>query len=360
MPSWRWPTGLRHDEATAAPRGMTVRLPALLLPLTPLYAAAVRTRAAAYRRGWIGSHRATVPVISVGNLTFGGTGKTPTVIALVRDLVRRGRRPAVLTRGYGRSETAPRVAIGPDERLDAAELGDEPVELANRLPGVPIIVDRDRVQGAAEAVRRQADILLLDDGFQHLRLERDLDLVLVDAGDPFGGDHLPPLGRLREPPTALARATAVLVTKLPPDRPEMFDNLRHRIRAYAPQVPVIGSTLAVSRVRIDDVWQAPGVMAGARVMAFAGLGRPEAFADVLAGAGAEVVGRRWFADHHRYTETELSELATAAQEVGARLVTTAKDAVKLPPGTAWEVEAEVVPVDGSWDPLWRVRPEVLE
>lgn len=337
-----------------------MRLPALLLPLTPLYAVAVRSRAAAYRRGWIRSHRAAVPVISVGNLTFGGTGKTPTVIALVRDLVRRGRRPAVLTRGYGRTETATRVAIGPDERLDAIELGDEPVELARRLPGVPIIVDRDRVQGAAEAVRRQADILLLDDGFQHLRLERDLDLVLVDAGDPFGGDRLPPRGRLREPPTALARATAVLVTKLPPGQPEVFDELRRRIHAYAPDLPVIGSTLAASRVRIDFVWRGLEVLAGARVMAFAGLGRPEAFADVLAAAGAEVLGRRWFADHHRYAEAELAELVAAAQKLGAHLVTTAKDAVKLPPGTAWEVEAEVVPVDGSWDLLWRVRPEVLE
>jgi tetraacyldisaccharide-1-P 4'-kinase len=123
----------------------------LLLPLSPLYAAAVSARAGAYARGWLRSRRLEVPVVSVGNLTFGGTGKTPTVVALVRDLVRRGRRPAVLSRGYRRSSAEPLVAVGPDAGLSADTIGDEPAELARRLPGVPIVVDADRVRGGRTA-----------------------------------------------------------------------------------------------------------------------------------------------------------------------------------------------------------------
>ena len=209
----------------------------LLAPLTPLYRGAVAARLEAYRRGWLRSSRLPAPVISVGNLTFGGTGKTPTVIALVRDLVRRGRHPAVLTRGYGRTIAEPVVLIGPDPKVAVEVAGDEPLELAARLPGVPMVVDPDRVRGGVEALTRGADILVLDDGFQHLRLERDLDLVLVDAGDPWGGGRMPPRGRLREPLSGLARAHAVLLTKVPADPEPMLTEVRRVVAERAPGTP---------------------------------------------------------------------------------------------------------------------------
>jgi len=327
----------------------------LLVPLTPLYAAVVTARAAAYRRGWLRIHRLPVPVISVGNLTFGGTGKTPTVIALVRELAQHGRHPAVLTRGYGRRGQAPVVAVGPDPDPSLHDTGDEPQELARRLPGVPIVVDADRVRAGREALRRGADVLVLDDGFQHLRIARDLDLVLLDAGDPWGGDQLPPRGRLREPVSALARASALLITKLSARPEEQIAAVTGRVRGLVGELPVRGARLRPTRVRTSDGWQGVEVLAGQRVLAFAGLGRPADFARVLEDAGAQVVATCWFADHHSYTRDEILRLEVEAQREGAVPVTTGKDAVKLPAGAqAWEVEAEMLPISGSWSALLRL------
>ncbi len=332
----------------------------LLLPLAPIYRGAVAARTAAYRRGWKQRARLDVPVISVGNLSFGGTGKTPTVIALARDLVRLGRRPAILTRGYRRVDDQQAVVVGPDARRTAAEVGDEPLEMARRLPGVPVVVDGDRVRGGAEARRLGADVVLLDDGFQHLRLERDLDLVLLDAGDPWSGGRLPPLGRLREPLGALARADAVLVTKVPVEWRSPVAEIERVLERIAPRLQVFVSRLVVSRVRVPEQgWQTAEVLAGRRVLAFAGLGRPSGFATTLVEAGAEVAATQWFPDHHAYTRDDLSRVVDRAAAIGAVPVTTAKDAVKLPANSAaWLVEAVVEPVEGSWNGLWRLLPDV--
>ncbi len=330
----------------------------LFLPLTPLYSAVVRARAAAYAGGLFPEHRLGVPVVSVGNLTFGGTGKTPTVVALARDLVQRGMRPAILTRGYKRSIAEPMVIVGPDHTLEVEQTGDEPLEMAGRLPGVPIVVDADRVRGGRVAIETGADILLLDDGFQHLRLARDLNLVLVDAGDPWGGGQLPPRGRLREPLQGLTRASAVLVTKVAgPDDPALTE-IQRRVSTVAGEIPLFAAQMSISRVRTADGWKPPGVLDGQPVVAFAGLGRPGGFVQLIGDAGARVVAHRWFADHHRYTDTELEEVVAQAQRQGAVAVTTGKDAVKLPGEAAvWVVEAEMVPVNGSWDELWRLLPK---
>ena len=332
----------------------------LLLPLAPVYRGAVAVRRAAYRRGWMRRARLAVPVISVGNLTFGGTGKTPTVIALARDLVRMGRRPAVLTRGYKRLDDGQVVVVGPDPRQTAAEVGDEPLEMARRLPGVPVIVDTDRARGGAEAQRLGADVVLLDDGFQHLRIERDLDLVLIDAGDPWGGGRLPPLGRLREPVTSLDRADAVLITKVPADWRPVVSEIERVVDRQAPRLQVFVSRMRPSRVHVPgEGWREPEVLSGQRVVAFAALGRPDGFADTLAEAGAEIVSTRWFPDHHAYTDQELSEVVDQAAVASAVPVTTAKDAVKLPlDAGVWVVEVVIEPVEGSWNGLWRLLPEV--
>jgi tetraacyldisaccharide 4'-kinase len=299
-----------------------------------------------------------VPVVSVGNLTFGGTGKTPTVIALARDLVRRGRRPAVLTRGYGRTVHEPVVVIGPEPGHGPERTGDEPLEMALRLPGVPIVVDADRARGGREAVRLGATILVLDDGFQQLGIGRDLDLVLIDAGDPWGGGRLPPRGRLREPISALGRASAVLVTKLRTDLDSVRGDIVQRVRTVAGDVPVLGARMEASRVRTPDGWQPPAVLKGRRVLAFAGVARPQAFRDLLSSCGAIVVGTRWLDDHHRYRPGEMDRLVFEARKLDAIPITTAKDAVKLPePSPAWVAEAEMVPTAGDWERLWLLLPE---
>lgn len=331
----------------------------LLLPLTPLYRGAVRARLAAYRRGWLAAERLPVPIVSVGNLTFGGTGKTPTVVALVRDLVRRGRRPAVLTRGYGRAVADPVVLVGPRPRHDAAVAGDEPLELARRLPGVPVVVDADRVRGGIEARTRGADTLVLDDGFQHLRLARDLDLVLIDAGDPWGGGRLAPLGRLREPVEGLARADAVLVTKVPRDPEPVLAAIRETVAALAPAAPVLAARLEPVAVHCGDDVLDIDMLDGRRVVAAAGLGRPAGFAELLVAAGAEVVGTHFVADHHPWPPDEIAAVVERARGLDAVVATTAKDAVKMPADAAvWVVEAAMTPLAGGWDELWRLLPEV--
>lgn len=332
----------------------------LLLPLNPLYRGGVAIRRVAYGRGWRRRSRLDAPVISVGNLTFGGTGKTPTVIALARELVRMGRRPAVLTRGYKRLEDAQVVVVGPEPRQTVVEVGDEPLEMASRLPGVPIVVDANRVRGGAEARRLGADVLLLDDGFQHLRLERDLDLVVIDAGDPWGGGRLPPLGRLREPTAALDRADAVLITKVPSDWRPVVAEIEKVIDKVAPRLQVFVSKLKLNRVRVPgEGWCDGTVLDGRRVFAFAALGRPEGFAATLAEAGAKIADTSWFPDHHEYSASELEQLEQRASSLDATPVTTAKDAVKLPSdGGVWTIEIAVEPIEGSWNGLWRLLPEV--
>ena len=333
----------------------------LLLPLNPLYRGAVALRTAAYRRGWFSTERLEVPVISVGNLTFGGTGKTPTVIALVRDLIALGRRPAILTRGYKRRDDRQIVVVGPELRHTADAVGDEPLEMARRLPGVPVIVDADRVRGGREAIRRGADVVLLDDGFQHLRLERDLDLVVVDAGDPWGGGRLPPMGRLREPVDALGRADAVLVTKVPSEWRSLVAEIEKDISAANPDLPVLVARVEPNRVLVPgDGWCDAGCLTDTRVFAVAGIGRPQGFSDTLVEAGAQVIGHEWLPDHHDYTAEDLARVVAAAKNLDAVLVTTGKDAVKLPPDApAWVIETELRPLEGHWQALWRLLPQVV-
>ncbi len=332
----------------------------LLIPLSPVYGAIVRTRVAAFRRGLLKSERCGIPVVSVGNVTFGGTGKTPMVITLVKDLIARGHRPAVLTRGYGRTTVEPLVLTGPEIRTSVAEAGEEPLELAQRLPGVPIVVDADRVRGGRLAAELGADIAILDDGFQHLRMRRELDLVLVDAGDPWGGNRLPPRGRLREPVEALGRATAVIITKVDPAADQPPQDIVRRIATIRPDLPVFAARLVPQRVRTPDGWVDPMELRGRRVLAVAGLGRPEGFRTLLESTGAEVVGHRWFADHHPYGPEDRAWIVREARKYDALVVTTAKDSVKLDSFEGlWVVETAMEPLDGGWDRLWSLVPEIV-
>jgi tetraacyldisaccharide 4'-kinase len=308
---------------------------------------AAYARAARVRRAWYASHPQAVrslarPVVSVGNLSVGGSGKTPVVAALARLLLAWGERPAVLTRGYARRRTADGVVVAGDgagPRAPVALTGDEPQMLARMLPGVPILVSPDRYLAGRLAERRfGCTVMLLDDGFQHLTLGRETDLVLVTGADL--DDRVLPDGRLREAPGALATADAVLVPGAADDRT--------RVRALVDPVPVFAVTTRHAPLRaIDEGGAPPG--AGGRVVAVAGIARPERFFTALGEQGVDVAHTIALPDHHRFGARDLARVARAVEEHGAGLVvTTEKDAVRLPAGTGWAVlpmEAAIEPED---------------
>ena len=278
------------------------------------YAGAVRLRRWAYRVGLVPSVVAPVPVISVGNITTGGTGKTPMVAWVVARLVALGRRPAVLTRGY--------KAVG--GKSDEAEL-------LLRTCGAPVVVSAGRVAGARQAAINGADSLVMDDGFQHIRLRRDLDIVLIDATDPFGGGRVLPRGLLREPLCALRDAGAVVVTRSDRVAPAELQALRCRLRRLAPDASLHAAVHQAVKLVDENGSDGPlSELAGRRVFAFCGLGNPQAFFATVAGLGAELVGIEALDDHATYSRAVVEAIARSAKSAGAELLlTTQKDAVKL-------------------------------
>jgi tetraacyldisaccharide 4'-kinase len=263
----------------------------------------------------------------VGNLTAGGTGKTPTVILLARLLRERGWHPAVLSRGYGGSAREPVnvVSDGKAILLGWRMAGDEPVLIARTLPEIPVLTGSSRlITGRAAVEKFGADVLILDDAFQHRSLRRNLDIVLIDAVRPFGNGALLPRGPLREMPEGLRRAHLVIrtgaegtATDFPP---ELFGlpSFRGYRRAEALVEAGTGKVLPVEEIR------------GRKVFAFAGIGRPDSFRESLAGLGAQVVSFRAFDDHYPYGPGDLDDLLRLAAASGAgRIVTTEKDAVRL-------------------------------
>jgi len=324
-----------------APEHLVLQLP--LRALAGLFGAVVRMRNRYYDRP-SALHRAPVPVISVGNLTVGGTGKTPMVAWLARRLKEAGGRPAVVSRGYGgTSGRGPNVVsdgsgpgCGPDE------CGDEPFLLASSLPGVAVVVGHDRPAGADAAAGLGCDVVLLDDGFQHRRLARDLDIVLLDAAKPFGNGRLLPAGPLREPPSALARAGLVLVTRSGPGGVPV--EIERVVRSFQRDVPVLPA--GHRRVGFFDA-TGESVEAPPRAVLFCGIGSPELFRRDVEAEGVEVVAFEPGRDHRRYDEADLARLRACAASHGAVLITTEKDRVRLPRKAA----------DGEGPPLLTLRIE---
>lgn len=305
------------DGSTRGPAATAARCGLALIALP--YGAAVALRNAAYDRGILRRHDAGVPVVCVGNLTLGGTGKTPLVAWVVNVLRGHGIEPAIVSRGYGAAR---------------GTTSDEAAELTLVLGGVDHVADRDRVAGARRAAGRGALAVVLDDGFQHRRLARDLDIVAIDATDPDGGGRLFPRGLLREPLASLRRADAVVITRAgavdAASRRDIRRRLEHACLGRAPVVWAEADHVPV-RLRSWDGTERPlAALAGARVTACAGIGNPQAFRRTLAGLGADVASFRAFADHHAYTTADLDVLAADARRAGAAFVaTTVKDLVKL-------------------------------
>jgi tetraacyldisaccharide 4'-kinase len=294
----------------------------------------MRLRATAYRRGWLPGVRLPVPVVSVGNLTMGGTGKTPMVIQVVRLLEAMGRRPAVVSRGYGGRARKPVNLVSDGERilLEAAAAGDEPRLLAESLPGVPVLTGVRRVLAGQFAVQQLgAEVIVLDDGFQHQALHRDLDLVLFKGPDYLGNGRVFPGGDLREPLAALARASAfVLVAGADDQDSPGAGEFRNYLGSVFPGRPVFPASYRPGLLLPGNgLAIAQGDMVGS-FFAFCGLARPESFRKSLAGLPGILQGFQAFPDHHPYGAADLADLVRRAGRQGAGvLVTTAKDLVKL-------------------------------
>ncbi len=306
-----------------------------------LFGLGVRARNAAFDRGWLSAK--TVPglrVISVGNLNVGGTGKTPVVIYLAQRLQQAGRRVVVLSRGYGRTRASPVLLTGDGALPSAAEVGDEPRLIAQRCPAVPVWVGADRAQLAARArAELHAEVALLDDGFQHRRLARDLDVLVVDERVGFGNGALLPAGPLREPVASLGRAG--LIWRVAADG----------AAALLPRfdVPVVRARHAPSAVVTPTGALLPLEALAARpVIAFAAIARPDRFLAALASTRANLLERHLFPDHHALPSGTLKELAARAAAKGAWLMTTEKDLARLPEGSgAYSLRLGVTLLEGE-------------
>lgn len=296
----------------------------LMTPLAAAYGPAMRLRRWAYRRSLLRVHKLDVPVISVGNLTVGGTGKTPTVAWIVRRLLAGGKKPAILSRGYG-----------PSVSPDAPGKNDEALMLKQLLPDSRHYVDADRVRGGQNAVAEGADCLILDDGFQHVRVHRDVEIVLLDALDPFGG-RLLPAGTLREPRSCLREADAVILTRVDTVPQSALERLREIIGRLAPDSILCETTHRPAGLAAlgSAEPEPPSSLAGRKVCLFCGIGNPRGFLRTVELLGATVVSAHFLPDHFAYRERDLARIARDGRQCGAELaVTTEKDAVKI--GDAW-------------------------
>ena len=305
----------------------------MLPPLSLLYRAITQTRLTAYEKGFFQITKLDVPVISVGNLTTGGTGKTPVVEWICRVLSASQKRVCVLTRGYRRMNPETRVIVSDGSRVlaTAAEAGDEPLLLAHNLNGIAAVIsDADRVRAGKWAKEElHTDVFVLDDGFQHLRLARDLDLLVIDATNPWGGGRLLPSGRLREPRSGAARADCIVITRA--DHQQDLDSLMKEIRRFNQDCPIFMSSMKVSSItRLGSGFEEATAGLLQPVAAFCGVGNPQSFFDQVRRAGFDPVFTQAFPDHHWYEQAEIESLCRKSRDEGAQsLITTAKDAVKL-------------------------------
>jgi tetraacyldisaccharide 4'-kinase len=311
---------------------------ALLRAPAKLYELGVRLRVAAYETDYLKQKKLDATVISVGNLTLGGVGKTPLAGYIARYLKSEGHDVAVLTRGYGRESSGMRVLNDPRKNQphqsagSYKEFGDEPLMLARSLPDVPIVVNKDRYQAGRWAERELgSDVLVLDDAYQHLQLSRDLNILLIDATDPFGGFEMPPFGRLREPLYGVKRADAVIVTRA--DRP--FDQAQtqaiiRRFRGDGAPLMYFASTInALRHLGTGEVYEARQ-FAGWNVAVACGIGNPHAFSEDILQSGINIVSENFFKDHRAFSQDDVDSIDRAASEAGAdAILTTEKDAIRL-------------------------------
>jgi tetraacyldisaccharide 4'-kinase len=334
--------GERRDKRAAIVRG-------LLLGMSKVFLVAVKARRFLYSVRILRDSTLGVQVIAVGNLTVGGTGKTPVVEKFARELKDQGRTVAILSRGYRskpppfsrrlfdkiflREDTTPPrvVSDGRSLLLDSETAGDEPYMLASNLRDVIVLVDKDRVKSGRYAIEKfNVDTLLLDDGFQYWKLAgKRTDVVLVDCQQPFGNEHLLPRGTLREPPSHLGRASVILITKSEGDTAKLRESIA-RLNPEASLIECIHSPLY-----FEDVFTGErhglDLVRGRKVASLSGIAQPESFERSLGSVGAELVYSKRFADHHRFSQQEVINVINRSKKRQAHaIITTQKDAVRFP------------------------------
>lgn len=306
----------------------------ILKPLGWLGSVIVRTRRAFYDHGIYASEEPPLPVISVGNLTTGGTNKTPFVEFIAEQLSRWGLKPGIVSRGYGGTTSTPVVVL--NGHGDRSVVGDEPLLLSSRLTDIPVAVSSDRMADVAALLNHNIDIVVADDAFQHRRMVRDVDIVLVDATCPFGNGTSLPNGILRELPSSLSRAHAVVISKSDQTSPEALRRLKERISHWVPEERIFYSRLA------DPAWErwdgrrfipVGENMAAFSLVVFSAIGNPHSFRNTIVTSGATILREFEFKDHHHYDANDLQKIEDTAQKSGGKAICcTEKDIFNLPQG----------------------------
>lgn len=332
-------------------------LSSLLSPVSALYKIGSLSRLIGYRTKVLRQRELDVPVISIGNLTVGGTGKTPITIDLARNLQRFGLKVAILSRGYKRQsqEKVLVVSDGREVLADAMQAGDEPYLIARSVKGAVVIVGADRFEAGRVAINDYGcDIIILDDGFQHLKLARNFDVIVYDYNDDPDELKLLPAGRLREPLASISRGDCLVISKLPdnPD-PVRLSKIRTIANKFKPGIPVLTCKFeadGLHRVYTNQNVTITTRGAGTRVYAFCGIARPEGFFKHLEEAGCVIVGKKTFPDHHWLASSELNQLITEFKKSEAQfIVTTQKDRVRLPEDFIDQVPLAELALSTCWD-----------
>lgn len=320
-------------EGDAASPAFSSAFEWMLYACSQLYQLAVSVRIYLYEREIFSQNSLPCKVVSIGNITVGGTGKTPMVSYVANLLSGLGLKVAVISRGYGghAQRSGGIVSDGKTTLMGPRASGDEPQLLASRLKGIPLLVGKDRYLAGKQAMSRfGASVLVLDDGFQHLALKRDVDLLLIDSARPFGNGHCVPRGPLREPVSGIKRASAFVLTRWTGDSP--LNRQRDVLEAHAPGRPIfkcmhVPETLFVAgQEKPIDL----ATLKGQRLFAFSGIARNEAFRETVSSLGGDVIGFLEFSDHHRYTQDDVESIWKGATDKGVDgIITTEKDLVNL-------------------------------
>lgn len=350
---------------TARDKAPLLSLAAALYPISLAYGAGQWLRAFVYRHRMMPVRQLPCKVICVGNITAGGTGKTPMTIYVAQKVQQLGHRVAIVSRGYrGSAESRGGiVSDGKEVYMDPEQAGDEPYLMASLLKTVPVIVGKNRYGAGMRALQQfQPDVIVLDDGFQHLRLQRDIDLVLLDRTSPFGNGHLLPRGILREPISALARSSACILTRCRDGNDDPATSPTASIKHYSPHCPVFsslhdpyvysvqaGAQLSVVRTAEPASPREINQLTKDSVFGFSGIARNADFQNTVQRLGFDADGFLEFPDHHRYTPQDLENIQSQAAKAGARrLITTEKDLVRLAPPNPFALELIVVGVKISF------------
>ena len=353
----------RHVEAIMTGDGKTpfLSLASVLYTISLFYGFGQKLRSFAYRQRLIPSRQLPCKVICIGNLTVGGTGKTPMTIHVAQELKRLGYNTAIVSRGYrgGAESRGGIVSDGQSIHMGPEQAGDEPFMIARGLRGIPVIVGKNRYAAGMLALNEfQSDVIVLDDGFQHLRLKRNIDLVLLDSMHPFGNSHLLPRGTLREPIPSLVRGTACILTRCRTDRNDAVAPLIDLLKKFVPQhriftsfyipdfyavksggpIPKNRTINQNSRIDISSLIEEP-------ILGFSGIARNADFQNTVLDHGLNAKGFLEFSDHHRYTTDDLKYIQSKSEDADARyLITTEKDFVRLSPQNPFSLTLVVVGV----------------